>query len=135
MFSIETDGSHNKNTTKTKSKFHQLMSKRTREESEMEAGPSTASPGASASLAPAPPAGEVQLLKVPQVSGQTIYSSGFCLFVCAESDRVCRNDFTDKERMPTCSSTMNSSSTLPHFNLLRLDLKLMPFFALPMEIK
>ncbi|AFR93026.2 tRNA (guanine-N(7)-)-methyltransferase [Cryptococcus neoformans C23] len=42
------------------------MSKRTREESEMEAGPSTASPGASASLAPAPPAGEVQLLKVPQ---------------------------------------------------------------------
>ncbi|OWZ63156.1 tRNA (guanine-N(7)-)-methyltransferase [Cryptococcus neoformans] len=42
------------------------MSKRTREESEMEAGPSTASPGAFASPAPAPPAGEVQLLKVPQ---------------------------------------------------------------------
>ncbi|KJD99815.1 tRNA (guanine-N(7)-)-methyltransferase [Cryptococcus gattii NT-10] len=42
------------------------MSKRTREELEMEAGPSTASPGASASPAPVPPAGEVQLLKVPQ---------------------------------------------------------------------
>lgn len=37
----------------------------------MEAGPSTASPGASASPAPVPSVGEVQLLKVPQVSGQT----------------------------------------------------------------
>lgn len=56
---------HNKNTTRPQ------MSKRTREELEMEAGPSTASPGASASPAPVPPVGEVQLLKVPQVGGRT----------------------------------------------------------------